>query len=107
MILNNFITMKRIGELKSQPLTRELVFEIHRLVTNQTLDDESAAGRFRTDDEKVVVDDIYGQVYHEPPPALQLKDRMAAMCDFANGALEGNFPPSCDSIHCPAFLAGL
>jgi Fic family protein len=91
MILNNFITMKRIGALKDEPLTKELVLEIHRLVTEQTLDDASAAGRFRTDSEKIVVDDVYGQVYHDPPPASQLEERMAAMCDFANGAPAGTF----------------
>ena len=31
-----------------EPLCKELVFEIHRLVTNETLDDPSAAGRFRS-----------------------------------------------------------
>ncbi|MGA2033244.1 MAG: Fic family protein [Thermoguttaceae bacterium] len=91
MILNNFITMKRIGDLKGEPLTSELVFEIHRLVTDQALDDASAAGRFRTDEEKVVVTDLYGQVYHEPPPASQLEARMAAMCSFANGTPAGTF----------------
>jgi hypothetical protein len=37
MILNNFLAMKRIGALKERPLTKELVFEIHRIVTEQTL----------------------------------------------------------------------
>ncbi len=85
MILNNFLTMRRIGDLRDRPLTKELVLEIHRMVTNRTLDDPSAAGRFRRDDEKVVIDDLYGEVYHEPPPASQLEDRMADMCEFANG----------------------
>jgi len=91
MILNNFRTMRRIGELKDRPLTKELVLEIHHLVTDQALDDPSAAGRFRRDDEKVIVDDIYGEVFHEPPPAAQLEDRMAAMCDFANGKTPDRF----------------
>lgn len=91
MILNNFRTMKRIGELRSRKLTKELVFELHRLVTDGTLEDESAAGRFRSEDEKVVVDDSYGVVYHAPPPASQLKERMTAMCDFANGASTSGF----------------
>ena len=68
--------------MKDKPLTKELVFEIHRLITEDTLDDPSAAGRFRRDDEKVVVNDMYGEVYHDPPPAAQLGDRMKAMCDF-------------------------
>ncbi|MCP4590127.1 MAG: Fic family protein [bacterium] len=91
MILNNFRTMRRIGKLKDEPLTKELVFEIHRLITEETLDDPSAAGRFRNVDEQIDVGDDYGEVFHLPPPAEQLEDRMAAMCDFANGETLGEF----------------
>jgi len=85
MILNNFRTMQRIGKIKDKPLSKELVFEVHRLVTEGTLDEPSAAGRFRTANEKRVVGDMYNEVFHDPPPANQLEERMAAMCDFANG----------------------
>ncbi len=85
MILNNFAAMKRINRLKDEPLSKELVFEIHRLITEETLDDSSAAGRFRTANEKIHVMDIYNEVFHYPPPADQLEKRMTAMCDFANG----------------------
>ncbi len=91
MILNNFLTMSRLGELKNKPLTKDLVFEIHRLITEDTLDDPTAAGRFRRDKEKVVVNDLYGEVYHDPPPAAQLGDRMKAMCDFANEKAPSGF----------------
>jgi len=85
MILNNYITMQQIGRLKTKPLSKDLVFEIHRLVTDKTLDDPSASGRFRHPDERIVVGDMYNEVLHDPPPAHQLEERMAAMCDFANG----------------------
>jgi len=99
MILNNFRTMKRIGKWKQKALTKELVLEIHRLVTDQTLDDPSAAGRFRRPDEQTVVADQYGEVFHEPPPANKLDERMAAMCDFANGkAPDGFVYPAIRSI---------
>lgn len=91
MILNNFLTMRRIGELKERPLTKELVLEIHSLVTDRTLDDPSATGRLRRDDETVIVEDMYGEVLHQPPPASQLDQRMAAMCDFANGKTPKGF----------------
>jgi Fic family protein len=67
------------------------VFEIHRLITEDALDDPSAAGRFRRDDERVIVGDMYGEVYHDPPSAAQLGDRMKAMCDFANGKTPSGF----------------
>lgn len=85
MILNNYVTMQRIRELRSSPLSPELVFQIHRLVTNKTLDDPTAAGRFRSTDEKRVVGDDFGQVFHDPPIAEELPERLEAMCAFANG----------------------
>lgn len=91
MILNNYVTMQRIRELKTEALSPDLVFEIHRLVTEKTLEDPTAAGRFRRADEKRVVGDDYGQVFHDPPPAEELAERMAAMCAFANGETPGYF----------------
>lgn len=85
MILNNYATMRRIGKLKSEPLSRDIVFQIHRMVTEKTLPDPSAAGRFRRSDEKRVVGDDFGEVYHDPPESHQLEQRMDAMCAFANG----------------------
>ena len=85
MILNNFAAMKRINRLKDEFLSRELVFDVHQLVTEKTLDNSSAAGRFRKTDERIVVGDLYNEIFHDPPPAEQLEERMAAMCDFANG----------------------
>ncbi len=91
MILNNFNTMRRLEQLKTEPLTTELVLEIHRLISENTLDDPATAGRFRRAEERVVVSDMYGEVYHEPPPADQLAERMKAMCDFANGKTPSDF----------------
>ncbi len=91
MILNNFAAMKRINTLKDEPLSRQLVFDIHQLITEKTLDTSSAAGRFRTTDERIRVIDIYNEVFHDPPPANQLEQRMAAMCDFANGKMPAYF----------------
>jgi Fic family protein len=91
MILNNFLTMKRIGEVKTEALSPDLVFEIHRIITEETLDDPSAAGRFRRADEDIRVwtpDDI---LLHRPPAADELGARMKAMCDFANGKTPETF----------------
>lgn len=85
MVLNNYLTMRRITELKQEPLSPKLVFEIHRRVTEMTLEDPTAAGRFRKPDEKRVVGDDLGEVYHDPPPAEQLAERLEAMCEFGNG----------------------
>jgi Fic family protein len=91
MILNNYVTMRHIIEIKDKPLTKELVFELHRMVTEGTLDDDDSAGRFRTAGEDVRVEHDQGEVFHDPPSADQLEARMEAMCNFANGLIPDYF----------------
>jgi len=86
MIVNNYVTMRRILELKDKPLTPEMVFRIHREISEGTLEKPEGAGRFRRVDEDVkVMDEIEGTIFHHPPSADQLPARLKAMCDFANG----------------------
>jgi Fic family protein len=92
MILNNFLTMQEIGKLRGQPLTQELVLRLHLIVTSETLDDPADAGRVRRADRRIDVgDEMRDVVFHVPPPAAQLKDRLAAMCEFANGVTPTGF----------------
>lgn len=90
MILNNYKTMRQIGKLKNESLSKELIFNIHQIITEQTLDDKSATGRFRKEDEQIVIGDMYNEVFHNPPPSQELEKRMSDLCDFANGKT-----PSC------------
>jgi Fic family protein len=85
MILNNYLTMRRIQDFRNEPLSPELVFELHRRVTEGTLDKPDAAGRFRRAEENVRVEDEEGNIFHEPPAAGELPARLALMCRFANG----------------------
>lgn len=85
MILNNYRTMRELSQWSKEPLTPELVFNIHRIITDETLDDPSAAGRFRTTDELIrVVDTRDSEILHSPPDAAELPARLAALCKFAN-----------------------
>lgn len=91
MILNNYQTMQRLAEWREQPLTKDLIFEMHRMVTDGTLDDPGAAGRLRTPVEFITVqNDTTGEVYHYPPPAGGLSERLTLLCNFANGETETN-----------------
>lgn len=85
MILNNYRTMRHIREVRDQRLTPELVFDLHRMVTEETLDKPDAAGRLRRDDELITIEDESGEIMHRPPTASELPERMIAMCAFANG----------------------
>ncbi len=92
MILNNFVTMRRITELKDKPLSKELLLELHEKVTRGTLDNPLAAGRFRLPDERIDLgSDFDDTVFHTPPPANELEGRVEAMCDFANGKTPEEF----------------
>ena len=92
MILNNFCTMQQIKMWKEQPLSKDLIFEIHRTITEQTLDKPDISGRFRKEDELVIVEDTSsGDILHNPPHANELPQRLEAMCDFANGKTPKQF----------------
>lgn len=91
MILNNYSTIQRVQELKSEPLTPALVMELHASITDGTLDNELGVGRFRLPDERIVVGDDFGEVFYTPPPAEQLPERMELMCKFANGETPQEF----------------
>jgi Fic family protein len=106
MILNNFHTMREIRKVKAQSLTRDLVFHLHRIITEGTLSDLSAAARFRRNAENIVVSDTYGEDFHHPPPAAELEQRLEAMCDFANGKTpQGFLHPALRSIILHFWLA--
>ena len=88
MILNNYLALQRAKELASsgEPLTPDHVLELHGIVTDGTLDDESEAGRLQQPgDKRVAIYWIDGQLLHRPPPAEQLPARLELLCRFANG----------------------
>lgn len=87
MILNNFHGMRFLRDLKGKPLTGRMVLDLHRIVTEGTLEKPDAAGRLRSErDEPVYVwDRRDGTLLHEPPPPGSLPGRLEQMCDFANG----------------------
>lgn len=85
MIINNYLTMRHISELKNKPLTPEMILQVHRSISEDCLDTTDGAGRLRRSDENITVSDHEGTVFHTPPPAAELPARLEAMCKFANG----------------------
>jgi Fic family protein len=86
MIANNYRALQFMRDEMGETLTPALVLELHRVVTEGTLKDPSAAGRLqRPGEERVAVfDRDDGKPIHKPPPAEQLPERMQLLCDFAN-----------------------
>lgn len=92
MILNNFRAMSSLRDSADQPLTPGNLFALHRVLTEGTLDDTTAAGRpQRPDEQRVHVEDSSGTIVHRPPPAEQLDARIQLMCDFANAERPDGF----------------
>jgi Fic family protein len=92
MILNNYHTIRRIKTFLGQPLSIDILHELHRSLTEGTLEDPAAAGRFRNEDEPIyVVDESDGQTLHVPPPAPELPDRMERFLAFANDKSDDPF----------------
>ena len=85
MIMNNYLAMQFVRDIKDEPLTPSIVFELHRIITLDTLDKPESAGQFRSDEDDIhVVDGTTGEYLHTPPPADELPARLQALCDFAN-----------------------
>lgn len=93
MILNNYRAMTRIGELRKERLSPELIYEIHRMVTEDTLDDPTASGRCQTPEEERVSVWDGNQLLHAPPPAAVLPARIEVLCKFANDELDSEYVP--------------
>lgn len=84
MIFNNFRAMTWLRGLRETPITPERILELHRTITEDTLDHPADAGRLRSSDDVQVVDSRDGEVLHQPPPHASLPARLEALCAFAN-----------------------
>ena len=85
MIQNNYFAMQFITDIKSEPLTPSIIFELHKILTQNTLKNPEAAGKLRTqEDEVVVMDPIDGVILHVPPKSEELPERIERLCQFAN-----------------------
>jgi len=89
MIFNNYRAMEMIRDIKTGPLTPARIIELHRFLTEDTLDDPADAGRLRESDDVRVEDHRDGAIIHQPPRAAELPERLERLCQFANGDEKG------------------
>ena len=93
MIASNYRAMERIRELRAESLTPDLVLELQRIVTDGALPPDQQGLRQPGRDENVGVFSN-GMLLHRPPNASQARERLEAMCAFANDpGSEGPFVP--------------
>jgi Fic family protein len=92
MIANNYRALQFMREEMGATLTLETILELHRIVTEGTLDNPAAAGRMQQPDEDRVAvfdRDEDERPIHRPPPAEELPERMRLLCEFANETEDG------------------
>jgi Fic family protein len=92
MVVNNYLAMHRLLELVQRDLSLDDLLEIHAILGADALDTLGSEGRLRTDADDVRVEDaVTGETWFVPPPAAELKKRLAAMLAFANREAERPF----------------
>lgn len=84
MIANNYQTIQFVVQNQDTPLTMELLQHIHRLMTENTLDNQEDAGRFRTNDDVVVENEITHEIVHCPPSYTEIPAFVNDLCKFFN-----------------------
>lgn len=85
MIFNNYRAMDYIRHSLSERLTFDRLMHLHKILSQDTLDDSNDCGRIQTKEEqRVIVADPYGKVFFYPPPAEQLSNRLKKLIKFAN-----------------------
>lgn len=84
MIFNNYRAMEHLRSLKQDPITPDSILELHRMLTEDTLEDPADAGRLRKADDVRVVDSRDNTVLHVPLSHTELPERLERLCTFAN-----------------------
>ncbi len=85
MIWNNLQANEFVQHVKDDKLTPAHIRELHRIVTDNTLDDSGFAGRWRLSDNVYIADNSNpDKAIYVPPLALTLPERIERICAFAN-----------------------
>ncbi len=87
MIVNNYQVMQRLDELKDVALSEDMLLDIQRRITHDTLEHASDGGRFRTDADDIVVSDrLTGDITYIPPTQQEMRYELERLIAFANRA---------------------
>jgi Fic family protein len=90
MILNNYKTIQYISEHKEEDISVEKLFELHKLVTENTLEEESV-GVYRNTNDVNVVNELTGEIVHMPPSFEELGGLMDSFVSFFNNNPKEDF----------------
>ena len=83
MIINNYLLMQEIKELKDEDLTIDMILNFHKIATKGNSNNGNIAGSFRSSD-SIVIADYDGNIMHQPPSHQSIAKRVQKLCNFAN-----------------------
>lgn len=84
MIMNNYVTMQHIVQHKNDDLTPENLLYIHKLISNNTLENPLEEGKFRENNDIYVVNYSNSEVVHTPPKSEEIELLISELCNFFN-----------------------
>ena len=85
MIINGYETIQKVTKMKDIALTPEIILELQRNITIDTLKDKNDEGRFRDNNETVVGDPLnLDIIFHNPPDYKIINNLIKEFCEFAN-----------------------
>lgn len=85
MIVNGYNSMQQIVKMKNKTITPEIILQIHKDITKDTLKYKEDEGKFRDNNEIVVGDPIEAEkIYHRPPDYKKISVLMEEFCKFAS-----------------------
>ncbi len=95
MVVNNYNAIRHIKDNIGQPLSKELLLELHKILTNNTFGEaeKDDSGRFRRpipEDDEVAVYDVDGTILYQPPNGKDIPHLIDELILFANTNHDGN-----------------
>lgn len=84
MILNNYLTIQKILEIKDEALNMANLLTVHQLISANTFHDKTEEGALRTDNEIKVIDRATGAIIHAPPKFEELPILLDDLFRFFN-----------------------
>lgn len=91
MIVNNYHAMEYINDIASEDITPSFIFELHRILSKDTLDNPTAEGKLRTSDDVYIGDERNSTVIYAPSAYKELPKRIESICSFANASNKRGF----------------
>ncbi len=85
MIVNGYRTMQKIVKMRDKTITPEIILDLHKEITQDTLKDKKEEGLFRENNEIIVGDPMdVEKVYHYPPDYKKIPELINEFCTFAS-----------------------